>query len=49
MCEAERHQKTVQTIQERNCVREAEGKQTLRLPNAPARPLVDQALEQPIF
>jgi hypothetical protein len=47
--QAERHQQAVQTVQERNRARAAEGKQALSLPNAPARPLSDQALEQRIL
>ena len=47
--QAEHHQQTVQTIQDRNRARTAEGKQALPLPNAPARPLSDQALEQRIL
>lgn len=47
--QAERHQQAVQTIQERNRARAAEGKQALPLPNAAARPLSDQALEQRIL
>lgn len=47
--QAERHQQAMQTVQERNRARAAEGKQALSLPNAPARPLSDQALEQRIL
>jgi hypothetical protein len=47
--QAERHQQAVQTVQERNRARAAEGKHALSLPNAPARPLSDQALEQRIL
>ncbi|MEI8305682.1 MAG: hypothetical protein WCF99_01335 [Chloroflexales bacterium] len=47
--QAEHHQQTVQTIQDRNRARATEGKQALPLPNAPARPLSDQALEQRIL
>jgi hypothetical protein len=47
--QAERHQQAMQTVQERNRARASEGKQALSLPNAPARPLSDQALEQRIL
>ncbi len=47
--QAEHHQQTVQTIQDRNRARATEGKQALPLPNTPARPLSDQALEQRIL
>ncbi|MEI8305711.1 MAG: hypothetical protein WCF99_01480 [Chloroflexales bacterium] len=47
--QAERHQQAVQATQERNRSRAAEGKQALPLPNAPARPLPDQVLEQRII
>lgn len=47
--QAERHQQAVQAIQERNRKRAAEGKSALALPNAPARPLSQRALEQRIL
>jgi len=47
--QTERYQQSVQALQERNRTRAAEGKPSLPLPNAPARPLSDTALEQRIL